>query len=240
MARGTKGSGTLKPNSWEFCSLEDVERFWAAVRSVPLRAEGRKHHHEEEYAAGLYLVLLGRHGLFNYPLRLASGESPDFMLTWPSGETSGLEVTRATTEPFQKVMSDVDREFFRREQEAKAKGVEAEAVSIVYNPLGWTDGQCVRKWCDQMLEAIIRKLEKLGTFRQASRHELLICNDADVPLFPGREREQAFDRVASKLRELDSRYPQSFHSVSVIMSFDVEHDISRNRRLLAYRENWSR
>ena len=66
----TKGTGALKSNSWDFCSPEDVERFWAAARTVPLGAEGRKHHHEEEYAAGLYLLLLGRHGLLNYPLRV--------------------------------------------------------------------------------------------------------------------------------------------------------------------------
>ncbi len=228
---------TLKSNSWEFRSLEDVRRFWSDVRTVPMRAEGRKHHHEEQYAAGLYLLLLGRHDLLSYPFRLDEGESPDFMLTSPSGETSGLEVTRATIQPFQKVMSNIDREFVHREEEAKARGTRAEPVSVIYNPLGWTDGQCVRNWCDQMLKAIVRKFDKLTTFRRATHHDLLICNDTDVPLFPGRERERAFDMVASELKKLGSRDTRSFRSVSVIMSLDVEYDIGRNRRLLVYRES---
>jgi hypothetical protein len=228
---------TVKPNSWKFHSLEDVGRFWREVRTVPMRAEGRRHHHEEQYAVGLYLLLLRRHGLLSYPFHLDEAESPDFMLTWPSTETSGLEVTRATTQPFQKVMSDIDREYVRRKKTARAEGTEAEPVSVIYNPLGWTDGQCVRNWCDQVLEATIRKLGKLAEFRQAAHHDLLIYNDADVPLFPGREREQTFDTVASELKRLESRYAQSFRSISVLMSLDVEYDVGRNRQLLVYRES---
>ena len=99
-------------------------------------------------------------------------------------------------------MSDIDRESVRREKEAKAIGAEAEPVSGIYNPLGWTGDQCVRNWCDQVLEAIRCKVDKLPRFHQATHHDLLMCNDADVLLLPGREREQAFDMVASKLLTL--------------------------------------
>lgn len=133
-------------------------------------------------------------------------------------------------------MSDMDREFVRCEKEAKRKRGEADPVSVIYNPLGWTAGQCVGNWSDQVLEAIIRKLDKIAAFRWTTHHDLLICNDADVPLFLGRERKQAFDAVALELKKLESRYAQSFRSVSVVMSREVEYDIGGKRRLLAYHE----
>src|SRR4029077_1445475 len=116
--RATERGEMLQKDSWEFRSLNDIERFWTEVRTVPMRAECRKHYHEEQYAAALYLLLLGRHGVLSYPLRLDEGESPDFMLGWPSGETSGLEVTRATTAPFQHVMTELDQESMRAQKEA--------------------------------------------------------------------------------------------------------------------------
>jgi hypothetical protein len=85
----------------------------------------------------------------------------------------------------------------------------------------------------RLFEASIRKLNKLAEFRRAAAH----CNDADVPLFPGREREHALDTVASELNKLESRYAQSVRSISVIMSLDVEYDVGQNRRLLVYRES---
>jgi hypothetical protein len=236
MARVIGVSGALKQNSWEFRSVEDIQRFWAEVQIVPMRAEGRKHPHEEQWAVGLYLLLLGRHGLLSYPFRLDEGESPDFMLTWLSGETSGLEVTRATTASFQQVMTKLDREFIRRERAVSAKEGKPEPVVFV----DWNlpdEAARVRTWCNQVLEAIQRKLDKLANFRKATYHDLLVCNDADVPLFRGREKTQAFDTVASEFTEFEARFQQSFRSVSVIMSTDVEYDIGRNRRLLVYRES---
>ncbi len=81
---------------WNFATIADVRRFWRSVCSVPGRADGRRHYHEERYSLGLYLLALAEHEQLTYPLRIEQKESPDFMLTWPSGELTGLEVTRAT------------------------------------------------------------------------------------------------------------------------------------------------
>ena len=87
-----------------------------------------------------------------------------------------------------------------------------------------------------MLKAVRRKLKKLAKFRAASYHDLLINNDADVLL--GRsERKRAFDTVAEALNDLNARVKPSFHVVSIIMSLDVEFDISGNRRFLPYSKN---
>lgn len=241
--------------SWEFRSLDDIQRFSGQVRSVPGRTQGRKHHHEEQYSLGLYLLALGEHALLTFPLRIEQGESPDFMRTWPSGETTGLEVTRATTEDFQRTMTGTEKEFLRREAEAKAAGVdilplpadqgvllvpraEAEPVCIMQGPLeGWAGEKPERKWCDQVLKAVRQKFEKLPKFRPASYHDLLINNDADVPLFGGSERKRALDTVAKALNDFNARIKRTFRVVSIILSLDVEYDIGGNRRLLPYRQN---
>lgn len=54
------------------------------------------------------------------------------MLTWPSSETTGLEVARATTEDFQKVMTELDSGIVRAKREARAKGVELEHVNFSF------------------------------------------------------------------------------------------------------------
>lgn len=46
----------IMQDSWEFHSLDDIRRFWTAVRSIPSRAEGREHYHEEQYSLGLLSV----------------------------------------------------------------------------------------------------------------------------------------------------------------------------------------
>src|SRR5208282_5383610 len=97
-------------NSWAFRRRSDVERFWREVRDVPRRGNGRRHYHEERFCLGLYLLALATHDLLSYPLRVEQGESPDFMLTWKSGEITGIQVTRATERWLQRKMTEMDRE----------------------------------------------------------------------------------------------------------------------------------
>jgi hypothetical protein len=224
----------MQPSSWEFRSLEDVEDFWTEFRAVLMRSEGREHRDEELYAAALYLLLLGRPGLLAFPFRLDKSEAPDFILGCPSGKVYGLEVSRATTTQFQREMTELDKEYSRREREAARRGIEPEPVMRGYDLP--PDEERVRNWCDRVLAAIRQKLEKLPKFQQAADHDLLICKDADVPLFPGRERDQALEMLAAELRQFEASFGRRFRTVSLILSLDVEHDIGRNRKLLSYRE----
>jgi hypothetical protein len=159
------------------------------------------------------------------------------MLTWPSGETTGLEVTRATTVELQKSMTEADKQLLRRE----AEDTEVAGI-IVPAPAGQGLGLLgdeaeMKRWCDQVLEAVCKKLAKLPKFREASSHDLLVNNDADVPLVGGSERKRALDIVAKALSGLNARGKLSFRIVSIIMSQHVEFDISGNRRFLAYNED---
>ena len=100
---------SVMTNSWTFRRRSDVERFWREVRDVPRRTNGRKHYHEERFCLGLYLLALATHDLLTYPLRVEQGESPDFMLTWKSGETTGLEVKRATQASLRSATDQAER-----------------------------------------------------------------------------------------------------------------------------------
>jgi hypothetical protein len=94
----------------EFRSQDDVASFWYEVREVPGRTDGRTPKQYERYYLGIYLLALAEHDLLPYRLKVLECESPDFMLTWPSGEMTGLEVTRATDQTLQQWLSRTERE----------------------------------------------------------------------------------------------------------------------------------
>ena len=108
---------------WDFRSAEDVSGFWDKHRHVPGRTEGRKPYHEERYCLGLYLLALATHELLPYPLSVDHDDSPDFMLLWPSGESTGLEVTRAADESQQAAKTVAEREYRRRKTEVRCPEV---------------------------------------------------------------------------------------------------------------------
>src|SRR5262249_20841014 len=179
---------------WEMHSFDDVQQLWGRVCSVPGRTAGRQHDDEEWYSLGLYLLALGAHRLLTYPFQISKGESPDFMLTWPAGKTTGLEITRATTKPLQQAMTQAEREFKHREAKAKEAGMEIiplpaqqgvlvrpkEEPEPVITPLseeGWLADQAVQEWCSLVCAAIEKKLTALPRFRSAAQHDLLINDD---------------------------------------------------------------
>ena len=89
-----------RQSCWDFRSRDDIWRFWLWVREVPRRIEGRTPKQYERYYLGLYLLALANHRLLSYPLKVMEDERPDFVMTWKSGEATGLEVTRATDRSF--------------------------------------------------------------------------------------------------------------------------------------------
>jgi len=217
-------------NCWTFRRRSDVERFWREVRDVPRRGNGRKHHHEERYSLGLYLLALASQEMLTYPLRVEQGESPDFMLTWRSGETTGLEVTRATEPSLQRAMTAADREFTRREAEAAKSGGEPEPGAILPSLLGYANDEPERLFCWLIGECIEKKLDKLPNFKAASCYELLIADDLPV----GADSRAAFAAMREWVRSLQPRKGCAFARISVIKSLDVAFDLGGDFRLLPF------
>jgi hypothetical protein len=222
-------------NSWTFRRRSDVERFWRDVRDAPRRTNGRKHYHEERFCLGLYLLALATHHLLTYPLHVEQGESPDFMLTWKSGETTGLEVTRATEPSLQRAMTAADREFARREGEAARSGGEPEPVGFLLSETGWTGDQAELEWCRLVGQCIERKLDRLLRFRQASRHDLLVYDETPLPVV---DRRKVFSEVDLWARSLRRTNGSALGKISVIMSLDVAFDLGGDFQILPFVE-WS-
>jgi hypothetical protein len=218
--------------SWTFRRRSDVERFWREVRDVPRRTNGRKHYQEERFCLGLYLLALATHDLLAYPLRVEEGESPDFMLVWNSGETTGLEVTRATEPSLQRAMTAADHESARRESEAAKSGVEPEPVVITPSLLGYVNDEPERLFCWLVGETIEKKLDKLSKFKAASSYELLVADDLPV----GADSRAAFGAMRGWIRSLQPRVVCAFAKISVIKSLDIAFDLGGDFRVLPYIE----
>jgi hypothetical protein len=219
---------------WNFTSIGDLRRFWRGVCSVPRRTEGRRHYHEERYSLGLYLLALAEHEQLSYPLRIEQGESPDFILTWPSGELTRLEVTRATEQWVQRTMTASEKEYRRRAATAAASGEEPEPICIPLSQAGWVGDETELEWCSLIRSAIEQKLVKLPNFRPAPRHDLLIYDDTPLPAV---DRRKVLKAITPWARRLNEKGP-AFGKISVIISLDVLFDLSGTCRIFPYID-WS-
>lgn len=221
-------------NAWQIRSEKDVQALWREVREVPSRIEGRKDRPEERYCLGVHLLALAHHGLLAYPFKVEQAigsESPDFMFAWKSGETAGLEVTRATEQWIQREMTAADREYRRRELAAVVSGEEPEGVVIPLSELGWV-GDPEQQWCALVRCAIEKKLAKLAGFRPASSHDLLVCDDTPLPAV---DRRKALARLSPWASELRQRTP-TFRRISVIISLDVLFDVGGEPRIFPFNQ----
>ena len=219
---------------WNFATIADVRRFWRSVCSVSGRANGRRHYHEERYSLGLYLLALAEHEQLTYPLRIEQKESPDFMLTWPSGELTGLEVTRATEQWVQRAMTASEKEYWRRAATTAASGEEPEPVCIPLSQAGWVGDEAELEWCSIIRSAIEQKLVKLPNFRSAPRHDLLIYDDTPLPAV---DRRRVLAAISPWARRLNEKGP-AFGKISVIISLDVLFDVGGTCRIFPYID-WS-
>jgi hypothetical protein len=222
---------------WEFRSAQDVQRFWEQYRTVPGRMDGRRHHDEERYCLGLYLLALAEHKLLTYPLRVeqcGGDRSPDFMVTWPSGEITGLEVTRATERWLQRVMEESEKESTKGELEAAVTPKEPEPVFIPLSELGWAGDQVETEWCSLFKSAIEKKLRKLSAFTSALRHDLLVYDDTPLPAI---DREKVLSVMHPYIRHLQDEHPE-LGKISFIVSLDLIFDVGGECRMFPYIE-WS-
>jgi hypothetical protein len=201
---------------------------------VPGRTEGRKHYHEERYSLGLYLLALAEHEQLTYPLRIEKGESPDFILRWPSGELTGLEVTRATEQWVQRVMTASEKEYRNRVATAAASGEEPEPICIPLSRTGWVGDEAELEWCSLIRRAVEQKFAKLPNFRAASRHDLLIYDDTPLPAV---DRRKVLTAISPWARRFNEKRP-TFGKISVIISLDLLFDLGGTCRLFPYID-WS-
>jgi len=210
-----------------------VKEFWKRFQRVPARKRRTKRD-EERYCLALYLLALATHRKLKYPLRIEEGESPDFLVTWSSGKTTGLEVTKATNMWVQREMTKMEVEFEKREMEAKAHGAEAEPVSLTLSQHGWSGNQAEAQWLWFIQDAVKRKLSKLTKFRSTSRQDLVVYDDTPLAAI---ERPKVFpvlSRWLSQTRNVNPRLGR----VSIIVSLDLLLETGDGLEVLPF-VNWS-
>jgi len=205
----------------EFRSRDDVRNFWHQVRTVPRRTDGRTPKQYERYHLGIYLLALADHNLLPYPLTVVEGESPDFMLTWPSGETTGLEVTRATDQMLQQWMSQAEKKH-------------PEGVARMFSPLGYVGDELEKEWCDFTRVAIEKKVAMVGQYTPALRYDLLVADDTRAG---AGERRKVLALLAPWARHLKRKEPR-LGIISAVASLDILYDIGGESRVLPY-IHWS-
>ncbi len=218
-----------------FRTVEDVRQFWHQYRTVPLRIDGRKPHHEERYCTGLYLLALAEHDLLTYPLSIEQGkqhESPDFLVTLPSGETTGLEVTRATEQWLQLAMKGSEKEARRRKSEPDGTGREPKPVVIPLPWSGWVGDQAEMEWCSLFKAAIEKKLSKLPAFKLACRYDLLVYESAPLPAV---DRWKVLSAMHPYVKGLQGENPR-LGRISFIVSLDVLYDVGGEVQIFPYIE----
>ncbi len=154
------------------------------------------------------------------------------MFTSPSAKVTGLEVTRATTEDAQRWLTNAQREFDRRLAEARRSGRAAKPVIGMLNQAGWMGDQPEQEWYSLVRLAVEKKLALLASYKPASRHDLLVYDDTDLPAV---DRRKVLARLRPWVLDLRRRAP-ALGKVSVIISLDLLYDIGRTARILPYVE----
>jgi hypothetical protein len=126
---------------WTLRSGSDVRQFWNAFSKVPPRLK-REHLDQELYCLALYLRALSSARLLDYPSSIKAAEdskSPDFLVT-SAGKTIGIEVTRATSPEFQRMMTKHQKHFedTRRTTATPMSMLGWQVLSQRTNGAGWS------------------------------------------------------------------------------------------------------
>ena len=204
---------------YRFGSREDVEKFWRKVKDLGER-KGRRNPVEERYALGLYLLARATYDLIDFPVIADQGDRPDFLIREGDGPTIGLEVTRATTPALQRAMTESEHK---------------NGTSVIdLSNGGWLRGGREKLWITMVQEAIERKLEKLPSYRGASRHDLLIYDDSPAI---GVDRKVVLAEAKKWICRVRPRVPL-LGKVSIIMTLDVAYDVGGKCRVLPFID-WS-
>jgi len=229
-SNGVNGARAVR---WNFRSLDDVKEFWKKFQRVPARRRRTKRD-EERYCVALYFLALATHRKLKYPIRIEEGESPDFIVTWNSGKSTGLEVTKATDMWIQREMTKADDEYERQQSAAQSSGIAPEGVAIMLSTHGWAGEQAEVEWLSFIKSSVERKLPKLASFRSASRQDLLVYDDTPLPAI---DRAKVLPVLSRWLSETRNANP-SLGRLSIIVSLDLLLDSGDGLEVLPF-INWS-
>lgn len=195
---------------------------------VPSRSRRERRHqaHKEWYCARRYLVGLAVAGYLQFPLTIRKAESPDFLLEWPDGRTTGLEITEATTEAFQRDLTGTER------------SGEAQPLAP---PEGWAGDEPERALAQivrMSIQSKARKIARSSAWRKASRHDLLLYDNSG---YIGVDLVHLHSSVATEITQLadSAANPHAWPNgpigkVSLLSGNRLLHDIAGKAMVLHF------
>ncbi|MDH4248239.1 MAG: hypothetical protein OEW39_10520 [Deltaproteobacteria bacterium] len=179
-----------------------------------------------------FLYRLDEHALLRYPISVAKGESPDFMLLWPDGTRTGLELRRVRTGLHGALETP----------QGAPLTVKIPKHPVQGRPMEPSLG-------DQVAQAIGDKLAKMarpGKWRWADRQDLLLheVQGADpesgysAPVAELWQDAEALPRQIKNQINHTVQIPEqlpcgAFGSVSLMLGSRVLHDLLGTPRILA-------
>lgn len=194
-----------------------IQQFRTVGVQIPDRTQKRKPEVVELWCLRRYM--LPQAPSFNYPLVVTKGESPDFMVANASNRLTGLEVTLGTTEEYQR-------------ESTKAARAGQSVVSLPSRFAGWAGNSFVSEWSSLMYGRVVEKTEKLQDYREASRYELVIWDDNEIPV-TGDEINLAIGCLRHELTSnpIVVRQDRQFAVVSIVRDALLAYDVMSNPKL---------
>jgi hypothetical protein len=194
-------------------------------RPIPGRVEGRTRDHREHYVMFRYLRFLagGKEELLPLPVTLEKSsegrDPPDFALVWPDRRQETFELTDASTEEYQRRLTEADR---RGERDV----VFPEGIDI-----GTSDADAASYWVDIVFSSFLRKAQDMEVGRFDIDHLLLYDLTGVGLLMPLEEGVRPLRKRIQKWYA-QKRPAHRFARISVLRDTALFWDITGVGRLL--------
>lgn len=212
----------------ELRSYDDLLDKLAVVdRPVPGRTEGRRQADRERYCIVSYLLHLGEAGLLAYPLTVAKGEAPDFVLRFGDGRTRGVEVTEASTPEHQQAATELERS-------PPGTLLEDDELRLPGEPLrgrGFVGDEPEKEWSRIVLGAVERKVDGYD-YGELDELELLVYDQTGVGVMVKLEVGASFLREAIRGWRRAAGPQQVFSRISVLRDSALLFDVTGRWRVL--------
>jgi hypothetical protein len=117
-------------------------------------------------------------------------------------------------------MSESEKEFRRRKTEARHLGLEAAPVAVQLSEHGWAADQAEKQCSSLVRNAVEKKLGKLASFREALRHDLVVCEEGPIV----GDRRKVMSMLRPWIRGSRDSHPL-LGKVSLIVSLDLLYDL---------------
>lgn len=206
--------------------------------TVPSRVDGRRTEHREKYCIVKYMEFLADKNLFNYPLILEKGESPDFLLTFENTKTIGIEHRDVGSASFQAAMTALARapEGTRLETDSfnalnltpNRNNIEVALIHIgkQSRSKGVAGDRWEEEWSELVHQGIKEKSKLLNEphFRAAEHYELILYDNTHVGYMNKSKAISLLQCCIDDDHELHG-FAKFYKKISVIHHTEIYYDI---------------